>query len=183
MTARAARMLPAIAEILRAKGPDGFLLNTIAEELGTSSRMLVYHFGSRDELLGRVMSLVREQTIQELTTPPPASLEEAIDRWWAYYMEHLTDLQLFFHLASRRFEAPEQFEEFAASAIENWSLYFSDSIEAEGGDPERSAGLARMILAALRGLMVDYLISGEKEQVERALGDLRALLASPADRA
>jgi AcrR family transcriptional regulator len=175
-TAKADAMLPAIVDILRSRGPEGFVLSTIAEDLGTSSRMLIYHFGSRDELLGRVMKLVRLGTIDALKSPPPSTLLEAVDRWWDYYMVYLSDMQLFFHLASRRFESPDQFEDFASTAVMSWSDYFGGALHAQGASDDEAAVLGRLTIATLRGLTVDYLISGDKEAVERSLERFRRFL-------
>lgn len=175
-TRRSTEMLPAIVDVLRKRGPAGFQLGTIAEDLGTSSRMLIYHFGSRDDLLSRVMQLVREQTVGELNSPPPFTLDAAIDRWWVYYMDHLSDIQLFFHLASRRFEEPDRFGEFASSAIDMWRDYFGRAIVVEGFSPEYAAVLGRLVIGALRGITADFLITGDREHVEEALTAFRSLL-------
>jgi AcrR family transcriptional regulator len=173
---KASETLPAIVAILRERGPEGFLLGTIAEELGISSRMLIYHYGSRDELLGRAMKVVREETINNLENPPPSSLIEAVDKWWGYYVVNLSDMQLFFHLASRRFEEPSRFADFASSAVEGWVEFFAMSIEAEGKSAEFARVLGRLTIATLRGLMVDFLITGDREHAELSLGAFRSLL-------
>ncbi|MCU1659762.1 MAG: TetR/AcrR family transcriptional regulator [Pseudonocardiales bacterium] len=175
---KASEMLPAIVSILRERGPQGFFLGTIAEEMGTSSRMLIYHFGSRDELLGRAMRVVREETIQYLNDPPPSTLLEAVDKWWDYYMVNLSDMQLFFHLASRRFEEPGRFTEFASNAVDSWVEYFASSIEAEGRSPEFARVLGRLTIAAMRGLTVDFLITGDKDHVDSSLDAFRSLLVA-----
>lgn len=179
-TRRAAEMLPEIVEVLRRRGPAGFQLGTIADDLGTSSRMLIYHFGSRDDLLSHVMRILRRDTVRELSSPPPTSVLEAIDRWWAYYMEHTSDIQLFFHLASRRFEEPGRFDEFASTAIDIWRDYFASALEAQGMDAAHAEVLGRLIIGTLRGITADYLITGDREHVEESLADFRELLSRDA---
>ena len=175
-TRRAVEMLPAIVDVLRRRGPAGFQLGTIAEDLGTSSRMLIYHFGSRDDLLSHVMRVVRRDTVTELSSPAPGTLIEAIDRWWVYYMKHLSDIQLFFHLASRRFEEPGRFDEFASTAIDSWRDYFAGAIVAEGHGYHYAQVLGRLVIGTLRGITADYLITGDRERVEEALDEFRSLL-------
>ncbi|MGP3534257.1 TetR/AcrR family transcriptional regulator [Microbacterium sp. RD1] len=173
---RADDLLPEIVDVLRARGPEGFVLQTLAEELGTSSRMLIYHFGGRDQLLGRALRLVRADTIRMLEAPPPAGLREAIDRWWEHYTAHLEELQLFFHLTARRFEIPEQFEEFAQDAVHGWVAYFADARRAEGGAAEDADELGRLAVATLRGLAVDLLLTEDRPRVDAALARFQALL-------
>ncbi|MBW9110453.1 TetR/AcrR family transcriptional regulator [Microbacterium trichothecenolyticum] len=178
MSAKADALLPGIVRAIREKGPEAFALNSIAEELGTSSRMLIYHFGGRDELLGRAMHHVRQETISDLEVEPPTSLDEAMDSWWQYYMKHPSDMQLFFHLASRTYESREDFEDFASSAMDSWIGYFSRASEAEGVSADLAQVLARLVLASLRGLVVDVLVSGDRTEAERALDLLRGALAA-----
>lgn len=175
---KASEMLPAITEILRERGPQGFALGIIAEELGTSSRMLIYHFGSRDELLGRVMKLIRRDTIAFLEDPPPNGIEEAIQKFWSYYvhMGHISDMQLFFHIASRRFEEPARFDDFASTAVDGWVQFFAQAIEGEGKDSEFARVLGRLVIASLRGIVVDYLITGDEENAERSLAAFISLI-------
>jgi AcrR family transcriptional regulator len=168
---KASEMLPAIVEFFRARGPEGFSLAAIAEELGTSSRMLIYHFGGRDELLSRVMKLVRRDTILYLEDPPPDDVDEAIRRFWSYYihMGHLSDMQLFFHIASRRAEEPERYDDFASTAVEGWTQYFANAIEKDGKNSAAATKLGRLVIAALRGIVVDYLVTRDVADAERSL--------------
>jgi AcrR family transcriptional regulator len=175
---KASEMLPAIVEIFRKRGPESFALGAIAEELGTSSRMLIYHFGSRDELLGRVMKLVRRDTISFLEDPPPRGIDEAIEKWWSYYVHqgHLSDMQLFFHISVRRSEEPSRFTDFASTAVDGWVQYFAHAIEMEGKSAEFSRTLGRLVIASMRGIIVDYLITNDIESGERSLATFRQFI-------
>jgi AcrR family transcriptional regulator len=168
-------MLPAIVEVFRKRGPESFALGAIAEELGTSSRMLIYHFGSRDELLGRVMKLVRQDTIESLEHPPPSGIDEAIERFWSYYiyLGHLSDMQLFFHMAARRSEEPTRFADFASTAVDGWVNFFATATEREGKNLDYSRTLGRLVIASLRGIIVDYLITGDLASAEESLAVFR----------
>jgi AcrR family transcriptional regulator len=172
---KASEMLPAILEIFRKRGPESFALGAIAEELGTSSRMLIYHFGSRDELLGRVMKLLRRDTIDSLDNPPPRGIDEAIQKWWSYYIYtgHLSDMQLFFHIAARRSEEPSRFTDFASTAVDGWVQFFARAIENEGKSPEFARTLGRLVIASMRGIVVDYLITNDIESCQRSLAAFR----------
>ena len=48
---RATALLDGAVAYLSREGIEDFSLANLASALGTSSRMLIYHFGSRDELL------------------------------------------------------------------------------------------------------------------------------------
>jgi len=140
--------------------------------------MLIYHFGSRDELLGRVMKLVRRDTISFLEDPPPRGIDEAIEKWWSYYVHqgHLSDMQLFFHISVRRSEEPSRFTDFASTAVDGWVQYFAHAIETEGKSAEFSRTLGRLVIASMRGIIVDYLITNDIESGERSLATFRQFI-------
>ncbi|MDG4788071.1 TetR/AcrR family transcriptional regulator [Micromonospora sp. WMMD1102] len=169
-------LLARIIEIVRRTGLAGFSLETLAPELGTSSRMLVYYFGSKDELLGRIVYAVRSATVEAFASQPAATITEAIDHWWNYYRANMADMQFFFHLASRSFEEPDKFEEFSSTAVSVWTSYFHQSLHGVTKSDAEAQAIARLALATVRGLMVDQLITGETARVEEALAEFKSLL-------
>lgn len=174
---KADELLGKIIEIVRRTGLAGFSLDTLAPQLGTSSRMLVYYFGSKDELLGRIVYAVRNDTVTAFSRQPAGTILEAIDQWWTYYRANLADMQFFFHLASRSFEEPDKFEEFSSTAVELWTSYFHQSLLGVTKTEAEAQAIARLALATVRGLMVDLLITGERKRVEEALAEFKSLLA------
>jgi AcrR family transcriptional regulator len=174
---KADELLARIIDIVRRTGLAGFSLDTLAPQLGTSSRMLVYYFGSKDELLGRIVYAVRSDTVEAFARQPAGTILEAIDQWWNYYRANLADMQFFFHLASRSFEEPDKFEEFSSTAVELWTSYFHQSLRGVTKSDAEAQAIARLALATVRGLMVDLLITGETKRVEEALTEFKSLLA------
>ncbi|WP_283137190.1 TetR/AcrR family transcriptional regulator [Rhizohabitans arisaemae] len=174
--AKSDELLGKIIEIVRRTGLAGFSLDTLAAELGTSSRMLVYYFGSKDELLGRIVYTIRDDTVKALASAPPSTIVDAIDAWWNYYRANLPDMQFFFHLTSRSFEEPDKFREFSSTAVEQWVAYFHRSLQGACRDDEEARAVARLVLATVRGLMVDLLITGDRQHVEQSLGEFKSLM-------
>jgi len=170
-------LLAKIIEIVRRTGLAGFSLDTLAPQLGTSSRMLVYYFGSKDELLGRIVYAVRTDTVNAFASRPAGTIIEAVDQWWNYYRANLADMQFFFHLASRSFEEPDKFAEFSSTAVELWTSYFHQSLRGVTKTDAEAQTIARLALATVRGLMVDLLITGETKRVEDSLGEFKSLLS------
>lgn len=169
-------LLGRIVEIVRRTGLAGFSLDSLASELGTSSRMLVYYFGSKDELLGRIVYALREDIVTAMESSPSGTIIEAIDMWWNHYRANLTDMQFFFHLTSRSFEEPEKFTEFSSTAIDLWASYFYRILQKDSRTDAEARALARLVLATVRGLTVDLLITGDVEHVEQALTEFKSLL-------
>ncbi|MGO2750671.1 MAG: TetR/AcrR family transcriptional regulator [Pseudoclavibacter sp.] len=168
-TAQSEIWLPQILEIIRREGFQAFSLGIVADRLGTSGRMLVYHYGSKDQLLGRVIRASRDERIADFSRNPPAALEEAVGIWWAYFSTNLAEMQMFFYLVTRRFERPDDFEAFAANALDGWVAFFADSVRAESPDAPDADALGHLTVATLRGLLADYMITGDLERIEETL--------------
>jgi AcrR family transcriptional regulator len=175
-TAKSDELLGQIIEIVRRTGLAGFSLDILAAELGTSSRMLLYYFGSKDELLGRIVYALRDDHVKAMEASPSTTIIEAIDKWWNHYRSNLTDMQFFFHLATRSFEEPEKFKEFSSTAVDLWSAYFYRSLRDGVRSDEEAQAIARLVLATVRGLTVDLLISANVDQVEQSLEEFKSLL-------
>jgi AcrR family transcriptional regulator len=169
-------MLGDIVEIVRRTGLSGFSLDTLAAELGTSSRMLVYYFDSKDELLGRIVYALRDDHVRTMEEQHPGSIVEAIDLWWNHYRANLTDMQFFFHLATRSFEDPDRFKEFSSTAVDLWAEYFYHSLRGQVRTNDEARAIARLVLATVRGLTVDLLITADVDHVERSLAEFKTLL-------
>lgn len=179
--AKAEELLGSIIEIVRRQGLAGFSLDNLAPQLGTSSRMLVYYFGGKDELLGRIVYTLRDDHVTQLENEPVGSITDAIDRWWGHYRANPTDMQFFFHLTSRSFEEPEKFQEFSSTAVGQWLPYFKRSLQGHVASDQEAESVSRLVLATVRGLMADLLITADKRQVERSLAVFKELLQQQLD--
>jgi hypothetical protein len=82
-------------------------------------------------------------------------------------------MQLFFHMAVRRSEEPARFSDFASTAVDGWVHHFATAIEREGKSLEFSRTLGRLVIASLRGIIVDYLITDDLESAEKSLALFR----------
>lgn len=175
---KAEDLLGRIIEIVRAQGLAGFSLDNLAAQLGTSSRMLVYYFGSKDELLGRIVYTLRDDIVTLLEDEPVVAITDAIDRWWNHYIDNPADMQFFFHLTSRSFEEPDKFQEFSSTAVGQWAHYFRRSLADQVASDAEAETIARLVLATLRGLSGDLLITADKREVGKSLQAFKDLLHS-----
>lgn len=173
-------LLARIVEIVRRTGLAGFSLDALSRQLGTSSRMLVHYFGSKDELLGRIVYALREDHVTSMEAQPVGSITDAIDLWWNHYRANLADMQFFFHLTSRSFEEPEKFKEFSSTAVDLWVTYFYRSLQSDERSEAEALAIARLVLATVRGLMVNLLITGDVEHVEQSLSGFKRMLEQSA---
>jgi len=150
-------------------------LRALAEAIGTSHRMLIYHFGSRDGLLAAVVDTVEQgarDTLARMVAEAAADPDptEAGLRFWHLVTEDaLVYGPLFFELSSHAMlDLPH-----TAGLRERLVTTWLDALEAmwtARGLASRDARLqGRLDLAVARGLLHDLLLSGEREQVDAAM--------------
>jgi len=139
-------------------------LRRIATGAGTSHRMLIYHFGTRDALLVEVVRAVEERTREALASLRARTpREQAIEFW-----ERLSDPalapyeRLFFELYGAALAGQESVAPVLDGIVTSWLV-----------DESRFAGLslprARMTLAFTRGALLDLLATGDREAVDAAV--------------
>jgi AcrR family transcriptional regulator len=148
-------------------------LRHIAAEIGTSHRMLVYHFGSKDGLLLEVVRTVEEQQRQamnELSTDDSLEPAEQLRRM----AKRLTDPKLrgnerlFFELYAQALHEGTPASTLLPEVIRVWLKPLTELSIRHGVPPERAADHARLLLAVARGLLLDLVATGERRAVDRA---------------
>jgi AcrR family transcriptional regulator len=170
------RLLDSVIEHFAQDGLGDQSLRRIADAVGSSHRMLLYHFGSKDGLLVAVAREVEARTRVRLATLATASggaTDELIRRVWAYVADPgLADLErLFFALYSRAIQGDPALGPLLEGDITGWLDTTATLAAASGiGVPTHVARIhARLAIAVVRGLLLDLLATGEQAEVGAAL--------------
>jgi AcrR family transcriptional regulator len=165
------QMLARLVAHVRANGlPADCSLRRLALELGTSHRMLAYYFGSREGLLTTVLTALRTEERETLTcTAESWGLRDAALAMWSYYTDPVqaSEHQVFFYVFSLALQQPESYREFLAS-LNTWSVLTAELGVSQGIEPERAEQTAQLIVSAVRGLLMDRLISTDPDRVDAA---------------
>lgn len=157
-------LLDRVISYLAGAGVGDRSLRQIAAGAGTSHRMLIYHFGTRDALLVEVVRAVEERqrvALAEMTARSPR--EMALEFW-----ERLADPalapyeRLFFELYGAALAGQESVAPVLDGIVTSWLA-----------DESMFAGLplahARMALAFTRGALLDLLATGDRPAVDAAV--------------
>ena len=148
-------------------------LRALAEAIGTSHRMLIYHFGSREGLLAAVVDRVEEDgraaLAAALACPDDDPLEAGLGFWHAITEEALVYGPLFFELSSHAMLGLPH----AAGLRERLVSTWLDTLEADyavrGVDRQTGRLWARLDLAVARGLLHDLLLTGDREEIDAVM--------------
>jgi AcrR family transcriptional regulator len=178
------RLLDSAIDYFGDNGIGDVSLRGIAKSLGTSHRMLIYHFGSRDGLLAEVTREVEARRRTALTATYDAELPllEAASKYWEETVEAtLRYGPLFFELAAHAMQGKEHAAALRDELIGSWLPSITELCRAIGIPEAQAETHARLALGAARGLLLDLLVSGEREEVTRAADLLTRLLQLSVD--
>ena len=178
------RLLDGAVDHFGRNGIGDTSLRGIAEALGTSHRMLIYHFGSREGLLAEVTREVeaRQRAVMTATYDTDLPPLEAAARYWEQTVEAtLRYGPLFFELAAHAMQGKEHAAALRDELIASWLPSVTDLCRAIGIPEAQAETHARLALGAARGLLLDLLVSGRREEVARAADLLNRLLLLSAD--
>lgn len=177
------RLLAAAIEYFAEHGIGDHSLRALATELGTSHRMLIYHFGSRDGLLAEVVRVVENQQRVALSAlnPDGELLEQSLRFWTQVADEALRYGRLFFELSAHAMQGKPHTETLRADLIGRWLPPLVELFVRAGVPASDAPAYARLGLAAARGLLFDLLITGDRAGVDEAAQLLNRLLIPVAE--
>ena len=165
--ARERLLAAAVAHALYA-GIADLSLRQLAAAIGTSHRMLLYHFGSREGLLVAVTQAVEEQ--QRAVLLESGLTQQDARRSW----QRLSDPKLwpqerlFFELYACALRGRPGTEGFLDGIVESWIAPVADALVQAGAEEEVARADARLGVAVVRGLLLDLLATGDRAAVDEA---------------
>lgn len=183
---RKAALRDAAADFILAHGLGDLSLHRLAEELGTSTGMLVHWFGSREALVAEALAAIRDRQRDAIRAAAasggePASLADALRRHWRWLSaeEQEPYLRLYFAVQGMALHDPVRYPEFNEHAVSDW-LTSVEELQPPG-DGERGPDQPNptLVVAAVRGLLLDLLATGDRERVEQAFERLVAVTRGP----
>jgi len=153
-------LLDAVVKECAARGVGDRSLRDVATAVGTSHRMLLHYFGSRNELLLAIVEEV-ERRQRALSRELPTEPAKAIATMWADLRrpELRPFERLFFECYARAVQGEQPFARMLPGAIEAWLA------DDEVTDP----ALARLGLAVMRGLLLDLVATEDYVGVDAAV--------------
>jgi AcrR family transcriptional regulator len=172
------RLLAAAIEHAHDKGIADQSLREIAAAIGTSHRMLIYHFGSREGLLIAVTQEIERRQRDALLD---VGVSEA-GAWKTW--KRLSDpsqwpaARLFFELYSHALLGRPGTDGFLDGIVDSWVGPVTDTMTEAGADKHIARVDARLGVAVVRGLLLDLLATGDRREVDRAYRRFLQLLVA-----
>jgi AcrR family transcriptional regulator len=168
------RLLAAAMEHVAEHGVGDLSLRALAAALGTSHRMLSYHFGSREGLLIEVIRTVEAQqrlALADLLTEPGASWADTMRRMWRRVADPALwpNERLFFEVYAQALQGSPHALPLLDGIVDSWVDPLTELAVAHGRPEAEARAEARLGVAATRGLLLDLLATGDREAVDAAM--------------
>jgi AcrR family transcriptional regulator len=149
-------------------------LRQLANALGTSHRMLIHHFGSKEGLwVAIVREVERRQRaiLADLVPSTEVPVADAMRAWW----RHISDPalwpneRLFFELYGQAIQGRPHTVEMLDGIIDDWLEPAAEINMAYGLSREEARAHARLGIAVTRGLLLDLVATRDRKAVNAAM--------------
>jgi AcrR family transcriptional regulator len=167
------RLLERAIDHIAQRGLSDLSLRELAAAIGTSHRMLIHHFGSKEGLWVEVIRAVEARQRAALADLLPAGdgdPAEAMRAWW----RHISDPslwpneRLFFELYGQALQGRPGTAELLDGIIDTWLEAAIEINMRLGLDEQQARAIGRLGIAVTRGLLLDLLATGDRAGVDAA---------------
>ncbi|MHA7133006.1 TetR family transcriptional regulator [Oerskovia turbata] len=178
---RRAELVVGALDDLQTTGLSGFTLRSLAPRLGTSARMLVHYFGTRDALLDAVLAEHRRRAIAALDAAAIHDPREAARAAWADMTDpaHAGHFTLMLQVLTASLDGDHPHRDVAQDAVTVWVEQVERLLVATGRSPADARADATLLTSGLKGLLLDRLVTGDHRRTDAAAERLVDLLLGP----
>jgi AcrR family transcriptional regulator len=169
-----AQLLENAIAYISERGISDLSLRELATAIGTSHRMLIHHFGSKERLWVEVVRAVEQQqrdALPDLVPDPNEDLAAAMRAWW----QHISDPglwpneRLFFEIYGQALQGRPGTEELLDGIVDDWLDEITNINMAAGMERAVARAHGRLGIAVTRGLLLDLLATKDRAEVDAAM--------------
>ena len=161
-------------------GLIGLSLRPLAGELGTSDRMLLYHFAGKDDLVATVLHTSSDRAVAEIRALPPSRdvRQAVLDLWRAATAERMDRCQrLYVEAAALGLLGREPYVSVVTEANERWVRAMADHLVASGARRQQARRAVALVDATFMGLQLELPLDPVDPAIRRVVRDLADAVA------
>jgi AcrR family transcriptional regulator len=145
-------------------------LRPMAKEVGTSARLLIFHFRSKERLLLEVLDEMQtrlQQSLKELLAKPDANRSAPLRMFWDWTLEeqNFAHLRVLYQLHILAAQDGKTYGKYLKRNSLNWL----EVVQAILKPSQRSPALATLIVAIFDGLFIEVMSSGDRRRATAAI--------------
>ena len=177
-TARRDSLVAGATDFVLSNGLIGLSLRPLAAALETSDRMLLYHFGSKDDLVAAVLHEANDRAVSQIRAlPPSGSVSQEVTALWAAVTSPDLDRcqRVYVEAAALGLFGKEPYVSVVRHANTAWVAAVADRLVTAGMPRDRADRAVILLDAALMGFQLDLPLES-RPAVEVVVRDLAGLL-------
>lgn len=171
MQTRKEALIDPIVDYLLEHGLANLSLRPLAAAVGTSARLLVYHFESKERLLGEVLEAMQARLRQSMATLLQRQSGRQRDQplkllWrWAIADRNYPYLKLVYELQILAVQNPGTYAQYVQRSTAHWMDFILSVLPASRRDP----AFATLCGAVFDGLFIELMATGDRRRTTRAI--------------
>ena len=180
-TARRDELAQAATDYALDHGLIGLSLRPLAAAIGTSDRMLLYHFADKDDLVATVLRVATDRSVAEVRALPRSrDVSRAVTELWAATTSPRLDRcqRLYVEAAALGLLGQEPYFSVVREANQRWVEALADQLVAAGSSRPRARRAVVLLDAAFMGLQLDLPLDPDNPDQRRAVRDLADAVAA-----
>lgn len=164
-------LLDAALRYLAAHGVANASLRPMADALGTSARMLLFYFGSKDGLLRAVMEelhvRLRASFLEEVHREPGEPPRQPLKRFWDWATtgDNIAYLRLLYEAQVIAAQNPSEYRPHLEGLSADWQALALNELS----EAVRSPAMATLCIAVFDGLFLEFMATGDIGRLTGAL--------------
>ncbi|HEY6790160.1 MAG TPA: TetR/AcrR family transcriptional regulator [Trebonia sp.] len=170
---RKRELLEAAYRYVLAHGLADMSLRPLAKEIGSSPRVMLFLFGSKEGLIHALLARAREDELRYLqgARASPGARETGREVWsWLAEPSHRALLALWVEGYARSLLGePGPWAGFGRDTVNDWLSLLADRQPADRRDTPQAEAERTLLLAVLRGALLDLLATGDIDRVTAAV--------------
>lgn len=169
-------LLEKIVDVFLSQGISDLSLRPLAHAVGTSARLLIYHFGSKESLVAEALQRVRQRMQQEFLKladhNKAQSLESVFLLFWKWVQapQNQGHVRLFLQVYGLALHDRAKYAQYLAGTTETWVRFLDQGFQQFPARSRYSSEAVRTyVVASFRGLLLDLLGTGDRQRTTEAL--------------
>lgn len=180
-TARREELAALATDYALDQGLIGLSLRPLAAAIGTSDRMLLYHFAGKDDLVATLLRISNDRLVEAVRALPRSrSVRTAVLDLWRVSTSEQSDRcqRMYVEAAALGLLGREPYASVVREANERWVQALADHLVAAGCTRARAGRAVALLDAAFMGLQLDLPLDPDESQHKRVVGDLADAVAT-----
>jgi AcrR family transcriptional regulator len=176
MSTRKAMLLESLIAYLVKRGVADVSLRPMAAAVGTSARLLIFHFGSKERLLLEVLDEMQarlQRSLGDLLDKPSPARSAPLRQFWDWALKdaNFAQLRVLYELHILAAQDHKTYGRYLKRNSLNWL----ESIEAVLKPAQRFPTLPTLIVAVFDGLFIEVMSTGDRRRATAAIDEFIAM--------